>query len=220
VPVRAKTLLLAIIVLITLWGISILGKGADMASSIKVTPSKSSVKVGEIFTVTVEVTPDTGVAVAGLQMDVGFNPAAMKVVTVVQGPFLGTLNFFSAGVIDNVAGTVKPIYGVVTTPGVGISAKGVFLILTCTALKAGETSALTLTNVIVGDLAGTSVPFSLSVSQVAVLSGYDLDGNGSVNAADLALAAAQFGGTGTADFNADGVVNILDLILVVKNFTV
>jgi Ca2+-binding EF-hand superfamily protein len=60
----------------------------------------------------------------------------------------------------------------------------------------------------------------LSVSQVAVLSGYDLDSNGVVNVADLVLAAAQFGGPGTADFNADGVVNILDLILVVKNFTV
>jgi hypothetical protein len=191
-----------------------------MATSIKVTPSKSSVKVAEVFTVSVEVTPDTGVVVAGLQMDFGFNHAAMKVDSVVQGPFLGTQNVFSGGVIDNAAGTVKPIYGVVTTPGAGITAKGVFIIVTCAALKAGETSAIALTNVIVGNKEGISCPFSLSVSQVAVLSGYDLDGNGTVNAADLALAAAQFGGTGTADFNTDGVVNILDLILVVKNFTV
>jgi hypothetical protein len=215
-----RVLLLAIIVLLSFWGISILGKGGNMASGIKVTPSKSSVKVGEIFTVAVEVTPDTGVVVGGLQMDVGFNPAAMKVDTLVQGPFLGTLNNFNAGVINNVAGTVKPVWGAVTTPGVGITAKGVFIILTCTALKAGETSALALTNVIVGNIAGISCPFSLSVSQVAVLSGYDLDSNGVVNVADLTLAAAQFGGPGTADFNADGVVNILDLILVVKNFTV
>jgi hypothetical protein len=213
-----KVLILAIIVLLAFWGISILGKGGNMAAGIKVTPSKSSVKVGEIFTVAVEVTPDPTTPVAGLQMDVGFNPAAMRVDTVEKGPFL--VGVFNPGVINNVAGTVKPIWGAVITPGVGITAKGVFITLTCTALKAGETSALALTNVIVGNLAGISVPFALSVSQVAVLSGYDLDSNGVVNVADLTLASAQFGGTGTADFNADGVVNILDLILLVKNFTV
>jgi hypothetical protein len=216
--VKKSILILAIIVALVFF---ILGKGVDagMASNIKVTPSKSSVKVGEIFTVTVEVTPDTGVTIAGLQMNVGFNSAAMRVDSVVQGPFLGAQNFFSAGVTNNPAGTVKPIYGVVTTPGVGITTKGVFIIMTCTALKAGETSAIALTGVVVGNLAGVSVPFALSVSQVVVLSGYDLDGNGSVNSEDLALASNQFGGTGTADFNTDGVVNVLDMILLVKNYT-
>lgn len=189
-----------------------------MTAQINVTPSKSSVKVGEAFTYAVEITPENGVEIAGGQMDFDFNPAAMKVDSVVQGAFLGAQSFWNGGTIDN-SGRVKDIYGVVTTPGVGITTKGIFVILNCTALAAGKASSVTLSNVILGNKAGVSVPFALSVSQVVCSALWDLDGSGSVDATDLALAAAQFGLTGTADFNADGVVNILDLIVLVQNLT-
>ena len=42
----------------------------------------------------------------------------------------------------------------------------------------------------------------------------DLNGDGVVNAADLAIVLGQWGGTGTADLNGDGVVNAADLAVV------
>jgi hypothetical protein len=208
-----KVILLVIIATMALCGIM---EGGTM-TEIKVTPSSSSVKQGQVFTVEVSVTPDG--EVAGLQMDFHFNPGVMQVQSVVQGPFLGQQTFFNAGVIDNTAGVVKPIYGVVTTPGQAITQPGVFLVITCKALAASGTSGIVLDNVVVGNKEGVSVPFSLSVSQVVVLSSYDLDGNGSVNSADMEIAASQFGVAGSADFNEDMVVDVLDLIRIGQHFT-
>jgi hypothetical protein len=48
---------------------------------------------------------------------------------------------------------------------------------------------------------------------------YDIDGDGSVNAADLSLLLANWGATGgAADVNDDGTVNAADLSLVLANW--
>lgn len=190
-----------------------------MDTEIKIVPSKTSVKVGETFDIEVQVTPGLVIGgIAGLQMDIAFNPACMKIDSIAQGPFLGSQRFCSKGEIDNSAGTVKKIFGVVTTPGQGVTSPGSFLVITCQALKQGA-SNLVLSNVIVGNKEGLSVPFELSVTQVVVLSAYDLDGDGLVDTGDLGIAASQYGVAGSADFNGDGVVNILDIITLVQNFT-
>jgi hypothetical protein len=209
---------LLVILSIVLWGTFIFFVQEGNMTTIKVTPSKSPVKIGESFSVNVEITPD--VVIGGGQLNFGFNPAAMRVDSVVQGPFLGSESWWHGGTIDNVAGTVKDVYGVVLTPGQGISTKGIFVTFNCTALAAGKPSNLALTSVVMGNLEGVAVPFDLSVSQVAILSVYDLDSNGVVDVADLVLASNQFGLAGTADYNADGIVNVLDLIIEAQNFTV
>lgn len=53
---------------------------------------------------------------------------------------------------------------------------------------------------------------------------YDLNGDGRVDEADIALIEAHFGETGTPgwipeDVNRDGVVDILDVVLVGQHFT-
>jgi hypothetical protein len=48
----------------------------------------------------------------------------------------------------------------------------------------------------------------------------DLNGDGVVNAADLSILLAQWGGSGSADLNGDGSVNAADLALLLAAWTV
>jgi hypothetical protein len=48
---------------------------------------------------------------------------------------------------------------------------------------------------------------------------YDLDGNGAVDAADLAQLLSQWGGPGSADFDGDGTVGASDLAQLLGNWT-
>jgi hypothetical protein len=194
--------------------------GGDMTNSvIKVLPSKSQVKVGEQFDIAVQIIPGAGIA--GGQLDFTFNPEAIVVNSVEQGIFLGSVDqtFFSKGVIDNVAGTVKPVYGASIVPGFEQLNTETFVTFKCTAKASGKVSNLDLSNVIIGSKEGLSLPFELQVNQVSFLSIYDLDGNGSVGLSDLVMVADNFGLTGIGDFDNDGKVTVLDMILTVRNFT-
>lgn len=54
-----------------------------------------------------------------------------------------------------------------------------------------------------------------------IMVGGDLNNDGIIDIADLALCAANFGGPGPeGDVNADGIVNIYDLVLLGKNFKI
>ena len=47
----------------------------------------------------------------------------------------------------------------------------------------------------------------------------DVDGDGQVNANDLATLLNQWGGPGSADLNHDGIVDAKDLATVLSNWT-
>lgn len=193
-----------------------------MPVNIKISPSKSQVKVNEIFTVDVEINPASEGIVAGWQFDLSFDPVALEVQTVTEGGLLQspTGTYFSPGLVNNTAGTVKPIYCVSTGAGSGASTSDLAVRFICQAKTGGKTSNFALTGIVIGNQQGITLPFVLQVSQVAVLSGYDLDGNGSVNLSDLLLVVSSFGTSdATCDFNVDGLVNVLDIIMVAQNFT-
>ncbi|MCE2403170.1 T9SS type A sorting domain-containing protein [Candidatus Poribacteria bacterium] len=87
------------------------------------------------------------------------------------------------------------------------------------ALKA---STLTLSDVLLTDNAGsTSVPNveNAEITDTPQLKG-DVNGDGTVNIADLVLVASNLGkiGQNAADVNGDSVVNIADLVLVAGAF--
>jgi hypothetical protein len=79
-------------------------------------------------------------------------------------------------------------------------------------------------NVIVGSPAGQPVPLaSFSIIQIQVASLWDLNFDGKVDINDVKIVGGVFGQTGVAgwipaDINKDGIVNVLDLIVVGQNF--
>ena len=83
-------------------------------------------------------------------------------------------------------------------------------------------SALTLSDVLLSDSAGTGFLPQVKGGQIIEspqLKG-DINGDGIVNILDLVLVAGRFGQSGqdSADVNGDGIVNILDLVLVAGAF--
>lgn len=78
------------------------------------------------------------------------------------------------------------------------------------------TQTLTLSSDLAASLAGDSIAVAGASATEAALSPFDLNGDGSVNNADLLIAIGQALGINpctTADFNGDGVCNVDDLVL-------
>jgi hypothetical protein len=68
---------------------------------------------------------------------------------------------------------------------------------------------------------GKSAPVDMDVAEIAISSGVpgDLNGDGQVNAADLAILLGQWGGPGTADFDGNGTVAAADLAFLLASWT-
>jgi hypothetical protein len=129
----------------------------------------ATVNPGEQFTVNILVEPAT--SISGAQFDLAFDSSLVSVDNVTEGNLLsqgGASTYFAAGTIDNIAGTVTAVAGAITTPGQTVSTSGTFAILTLTAGTGGGTCSLTLSNVVVGDINGQSVPVTVVNGQVAV----------------------------------------------------
>ena len=195
-------------------------------TTVSVTPSAPVLAAGAPFTVTVAIAP--AVAIAGAQFDLSFNPKAVQIVSVVEGNLFkqgGAPTYFMPGTIDNVNGTLKAVVGVVEGAGQSVSTPGTMVTINCTAVTAGQTSAFNLLNVIVGNPSGVAVPLaSFNITQMGVASVWDLNFDGVVNQADVQIAAGHLGQTGTpgwipSDINKDGIISVLDLILIGQNFT-
>lgn len=193
---------------------------------VSVNPSATVLAAGAPFTVTVAIAPT--VAIAGAQFDLSFNPKAVQIVSVVEGNLFkqgGAPTYFMPGTIDNVNGTLKAVVDVVEGAGQSVSSPGAMVIINCTAVTAGQTSAFNLLNVIVGNPSGVAVPLaSFNITQVTVASIWDLNFDGKVDVNDMKIVAGFFGQTGAAgwipsDFAKDGVINVLDMILLGQNFT-
>ncbi|WP_407347404.1 cohesin domain-containing protein [Methanolobus sp. WCC1] len=104
------------------------------------------------------IVPDTGIA--GLQFDIEFDSSKIQVNKVSKGDFLdsnGDPTFTNYGNIDNTAGILSDIYGVVLGP-VSILESGSFARITMTAKEqATSTSTISLKNVIISDSSGHPV---------------------------------------------------------------
>jgi hypothetical protein len=121
-----------------------------------------------------------------MQFTLSFNASLAAASLVQEGGLLkqgGASSFFNAGTIDNQAGTVKGVFGAITTPGATVSTSGTFATITFTAKTQSGTCPISLSNVIVGDVYGTSVPVSVvggtvTIDQPPVLNAI---GNKSIN---------------------------------------
>ena len=201
---------------------------AGELTEVYILPVSLTVDPGEVFTVDVVVEP--GVAIAGVQFRLCFDPSLIAADSVAEGNLLkqgGANTTFSPGTIDNVAGCISSVYGAITTPGGSVSSPGVFATVTFTG-RTPETqgvSALDLSNVIVGNPAAHPVPVAVSDGSVTVkpCPDWDVNCDGCVNVLDIILVGQHFGETGSPrwireDVNGDGVISVLDIILIGQHF--
>ena len=185
--------------------------------------SKTPIHTGDTFTL------DIGARdffdLAGWQLDIDFDPAILEAVNVTEGDFLkadGSSTFFQTGTINNATGNITGFTAARTSTG-GLSGTGTLLQVTFKAKAAGET-ALTLENAEFGHPTGTLIPAGPHEIRIVVggqLANGDVNRDGVVTILDLILIARQLGqrvpANAAADLNGDGVISILDLIIAARS---
>lgn len=143
--------------------------GAAGTAVVAVAGPAGSVAPGDQFTVNINITPNNDIA--GMQFNLAFDPDLVTVDSVTEGDLLnqnGANTYFSAGTIDNTAGTITNVFGAIISPGQSVSAQGVFAAVTMTAAATGGDCPLTLSNVIIGDVEGQSVAADVTNDTVTI----------------------------------------------------
>ena len=180
--------------------------------------SKTPIHIGDTFTL--DIHAENISDMAGWQFDVIFDPAALEAVDVTEGDFLktdGAGTFFQGGTIDNAAGKVGGLSAARFSTQ-GANGTGVLLQVRFKAKSVGETE-VTLPNLQFGSTTGGSIsatppPIYITV-QERLLPG-DVNRDGIVSILDLILVAQQLGQRvppdSPVDINGDGVVNIFDIV--------
>ena len=182
----------------------------------------SSVRVGDTFTV--HVNAEKIADLAGWQFDLTFDADVLAAVKVNEGDFLkrdGGTTFFQRDTIDNATGKITGLSAALISES-GIAGTGTLLSVVFSAKTDGN-SQMALRNFQLGSSAGEVIPAGVRDFTITVASGpkWDVNADGQVNVLDLILVARHFGekasATSNVDVNNDGVVSILDLIVVAQH---
>ena len=184
--------------------------------------SQTPIHTGDIFTL--DIRAENVTDLAGWQFDIAFDPAILEAVDVSEGGFLktdGGTTFFQGGSIDNASGKITGLNAARLSGG-GVSGTGLLLQVRFKAKSAGETE-LALQKFQFGSTTGDSIPAGPHEIRITVeerLTTGDVNRDGVVSILDLILVAQQLGRRVPAgspvDINGDGVVSILDLIRVAQ----
>ena len=160
---------------------------------------------------------------AGWQFDIAFDPAALEAIDVSEGDFLkmGGSTLFQSGTIDNAAGKITGL-STIRLSTQGVTGTGTILQVRFKAKSAGETE-LALQKFQFGSTTGDNIPAGPHEIRIVVeerLTTGDVNRDGVISILDLILVAQQLGKRVPAgspvDVNGDGVVSILDLIRVAQ----
>ena len=184
--------------------------------------SQTPIHTGDIFTLNIRA--ENIFDMAGWQFDIAFDPAALEAVDVTEGDFLkidGGSTFFQSGNIDNASGKITGL-SAARLAAQGVTGTGTLLQVRFKAKSSGETE-LALQNFQFGAITGEAIPAGPHEIRIVVeerLATGDVNRDGVVSILDLILVARQLGKrvpAGSAvDVNGDGVVSILDLIRVAQ----
>ena len=198
--------------------------GTDYTVSMGVgyTFSKTPIHTGDTFTLNIRA--ENVFDFAGWQFDIAFDPAVLEAIDVSEGDFLkmdGGTTFFQSGSIDNAAGKIGGLSAARLSPQ-GASGTGTVLQVRFKAKSGGETE-LALQNFQFGSVTGDSIPAGPHQIRITVegqIATGDVNRDGVVSILDLILVAQQLGrrvpANSPVDLNGDGVVSILDLILAAR----
>ena len=171
----------------------------------------------------------------GWQCNIAFDADLLEVVEVTEGDFLsqdGTATFFQEGTIDNEIGVISG-YNVLRLDGTGVNGSGTLLSIKFRAKKIG-TAVFTSGNCHLGNSDGEEIPsetprLEIEIEERAPLPEdevwtgpkEDINRDGVINILDLILVSKNIGKPVSevphSDVNGDGVINILDLVAVAGN---
>ena len=185
--------------------------------------SKTPIYVGETFTL--DINAKDVYDMAGWQFNINYDPAVLEAVDVIEGDFLkadGEMTFFQAGTIDNAAGKITGL-SATSFNKEGVTGTGTLLSVTFLAKTEGETR-LALDNFQFGSIIGEAIPagpHEVSITIGTQFAVGDVNQDGVVSILDMIIVARHFGedpsANPQADINQDGNINIQDLILVAQH---
>ncbi len=115
---------------------------ADDPTLVQVSPVSNTVSAGQTFTINIMCTP--GQSIKSYELKLSFNPTLLQANSVTEGTiFTGFTTFFNPGVINNTAGTIVNVYGLIVGAGV-VSDPGTLVSLSFTAQAASGTTTIGL----------------------------------------------------------------------------
>ena len=184
--------------------------------------SPTPIHTGETFTL--DIRAENVFDMAGWQFDITFDPTVLEAINVTEGNFLktdGGSTFFQGGNIDNAAGKITGL-SAARLSAEGVSGTGTLLQVRFKAKSGGETE-LSLQNFQFGAITGEAIsagPHQIHIAVEGQLASGDVNRDGVVSILDLILVAQQLGkrvpADSPVDVNGDGVVSILDLIRIAQ----
>ena len=183
----------------------------DRADTVSLLPiSVPSPHIGQRLELSLKIT--NGENIAGYQATVQFDNTALRYVESSPSDYLPDGAFFVPPILEGNLVKLNAASVAGESNGDGTLATLTFEVI---AVKA---STLTLADVLLSNSTGETFAPQVENAQITEppkLTG-DVNGDGTVNIADLVLVASNLGQTGSnvADVNKDGVVNIADLVLV------
>ena len=182
------------------------------------------VRLGETFTL--HFGAEDVVDLAGWQVDMTYDADVLEAVKMDEGDFLksgGGTAFFLQGRINNTAGEITKISSTRTRGG-GVTGTGTLLSVVFMPKTTGDTR-ITLHNFFAGSSRGETIssdaPEIVITIEDRAHPAWDINADGITNVLDLILVAQHLGEDASAnrqsDVNGDGTINVLDLIVVAQN---
>jgi len=142
---RSVVLPSVVVVILLLIGVIPLQVTADDPIQVYVNPVSKTITAGQTFTITIACTP--GQLIKSYELQILFNPIYLIANSVTKGNiFNGYETFFNAGTIDNTAGTIVDIYGLIVGNGL-VSTPGSLISLSFTAKLTSGPSTIGLLGV-------------------------------------------------------------------------
>ncbi len=130
-------------------------------TKVSIYPSTLDIDPNSSFEIVVNIDPDN--AIVGAQADIYYSNELIRIDRVRKGDLYDrsdVMHLFNVGTIDNAVGSVTNSYAV-AFGGNPITTPGSFLVMECTALDKTAYCPLYLTNVILSDSQGQTVPVSV-----------------------------------------------------------
>jgi PKD repeat protein len=132
----------AVVIIILLLGVIPLVAQAGSSTLVQINPVSTTVSTDQTFTINVICTP--GQSIKSFEFKVSFNSTLLQANAVSEGTiFNGYTTFFNAGIINNTAGTIINVYGIIQGVGV-VSNQGSLVSLSFTARSASGVSTVGL----------------------------------------------------------------------------